>query len=322
MTAFVVIALVAAACRGRPPKSAAACDDGAKVHPFDASAQGGTTDVGDAGDGRDAGDARDAGDGRDLRDMRMASDAGVALSDAAAARPDFGIVWPKPDPEKQGDAQRALESARKKYETCRNYRDRGTLVEAFWQNPGDRTAWVAHFDTLFVRDKGLRFRFFDESGKMKFAIWRRGEKTIHYDFGRSEEMPYEQALYALMGVTRQVSSLVPALLYRTQHGGRQEICTPQFLGVSFTCGSPHCERILMECGRAESQDVLVIDEARASGASGGAGVIRRRESMFISRPGPEWELPQHATEDLTTYEPEFDIADAAPLIKELDKQPW
>jgi hypothetical protein len=181
-------------------------------------------------------------------------------------------VWPKPDPAKQEEAKSALEAAKKKHESCRNYRDRGALVAAFWENPGNRTTRVSRFDTLFVRDKGLRFRFFGESGKLEHAIWRRGDKTVRYSLGRSEETSYERALWAFMGVTSRTSSRVPALLYRTQHGGPQESCKPHFLGVSFTCGSATsggatCTRVLMECGRAETQDVWSSTTHRESSAA-------------------------------------------------------
>jgi hypothetical protein len=155
--------------------------------------------------------------------------------------------------------------------------------------------------------------------KLKFAVWRRGDKTLLYGLCQSEEMAYERSLWALMGVTRRISSLVPALLYRTQHGGPQENCSPHFLGVSFFCGSATsggatCTRVLMECGRAETQDVLVIDDA--------SGIIRRHESMSISRPSPAWQLPNSVSENVVTYDSEFDIADATSMIKELEKQPW
>ena len=156
---------------------------------------------------------------------------------------------------------------------------------------------------------------------MKFAVWRRGDKTLLYSLGQSEEMAYERSLWALMGVTRRISSLVPALLYRTQHGGPQESCSPHFLGVSFFCGSgtsgaATCARVLMECGRAESQDVVVIDDA--------SGIIRRRERMSILRssPSPTSDVPSHVNEAFSTYDSEFDVADTASMIKELDKQPW
>jgi hypothetical protein len=73
-------------------------------------------------------------------------------------------------------------------------------------------------------------------------------------------------------------------------------------------------RVLMECGRAETQDVLVIDDA--------SGIIRRHESMSISRPSPAWQLPNSVSENVVTYDSEFDIADATSMIKELEKQPW
>jgi hypothetical protein len=44
--------------------------------------------------------------------------------------------------------------------------------------------------------------------------------------------------------------------------------------------------------------------------------------MSISRPSPAWELPNAVSEAVVTYDSEFDIADAASLIKELEKQPW
>lgn len=219
-----------------------------------------------------------------------------------------------PTPNTAAAAGRILAPVIQRYATCRAYRDRGSLADTAWRG-GSRSTEIFRFDTAFVRDVGLRFRFFDERGHLKHAIWQHAGKILTWSMGnvRRSATP-EEAVDSLKGVTSFASSIVPSLLLgvRLLHGEEAVVDREPALTTS---ASP-----TIDCGRCSlivfglperRQFLFTIDEA--------AGVFRRSEALLRLEQGSSAGV--HSTDTLITYEPEFDF-DPLNVQAELETQPW
>jgi hypothetical protein len=112
-------------------------------------------------------------------------------------------------------AKTVLAKLEAKYAQCHTYRDRGTVVYMTWGAEGLAHSQIARFDTLFVRDRGLRFRHFDERGTLLYGVWARGNDVREWFLGStpaSRGASIENSMSALKGVTGLASWIAFALL--------------------------------------------------------------------------------------------------------------
>jgi hypothetical protein len=235
----------------------------------------------------------------------------MATGDGTQRR--FGFLWSDTTPSGLVP-QAVLDKVVARYAKCRNYRDRGTVVTTFWR-PRRSTVRAARFDTLFVRDVGFRFRFSDEQGRLKHAIWSRGQKTQSWSLGQVSEGAAEDASVAGRGVTSFTSQIVPGLLLgASPFSGERSFVrgTPSAAGTGPT-----------ECGKCwlvafgitgQWEDVFAVDESHL--------VLRRVQSVRLVSDDEEDGGAIFASDTAIFYEPQVDVPDEAPLVQELQVQPW
>ena len=147
------------------------------------------------------------------------------------------------------------------YGRCRTYRDKGSVIVKSWTV--DRTSHTAvrHFDTLFLRDRGLRFRTYSEDGERTDGIWLwDGRATVAFmDMTRSLDPSWGNVqgwLSGSRGVTHLVSAIVPNLLFGHQplawirDGREQPECNPEPV-YSKTVSYERDTGVLLRLGRNE-----------------------------------------------------------------------
>lgn len=209
----------------------------------------------------------------------------------------------------------ALEKVERRYGTIATYRDMGSTVKVT-RSASKRFVDVSFFDTLFLRNLGLRFRTYDEHRTPKYILWSYKGITLTWHVGTvSTAASVEEALAAVRGITNFISEIVPPLLE-----GRETIPTERdFLHETFalagtepSCGK--CFLFVLGSPSKHRQHVLTVDQNE--------GAIRRVQS-FITLPalagGEPHELVQ--AESVTIYQPNFATGDPG-LERELAEQPW
>jgi hypothetical protein len=243
------------------------------------------------------------------------------VSSPAAAKTDLSSLWTDVAPNSADSARRLLDPVMQRYGSCRSYRDRGTVIRSIMSGTGrKRPVELSRFDTLFVRDVGLRFRFHDEQGRLQAAIWRRGDETVTWQLGTATKArSIEDALTAMRGVTGLTSEVIPSLLMGipSLSGDRAVLSgDPSLAGTApASCGK--CWLLAFGSRSAPPQFLLTVDEDAKS--------IRRFQAAMVVRPRSELADEQAVSlgsESLINYEPEFDLADEATLARELAVQPW
>jgi hypothetical protein len=260
--------------------------------------------------------AASGSDGQPLR-------ANAAVDEAEPVR-----AWVAPKPDGDEEARERLATMRAAYAACRSYRDRGTVTSV---STATKREEVERFDTVFVRGVGLRFRYYEKDGPLRFGIWRRGDKTQEYFWGsaRDVDVPFERTTYALQGVTNRTSSLAPNLLY-----GIHSDCTAHLLDTAPPCST--CVRLLSDCGvrDPDSYTVLVVDSAsHAFARFESSHVIHPRKDeddssgitvhvQLADGSQPRFDPTPYLSEMVIAYEPEFDVADEEALRHELETPPW
>jgi hypothetical protein len=201
------------------------------------------------------------------------------------------------------------------YSRCRTYQDRGTVVVKTWSRNGEPFTFVNRFDTIFVRDRGLRFRYFEEDGTLNTAIWKLDGRAGKVWFGTARELDaskVESEMFALRGVTEFASWFVPSLLL-----GR---AMPLGDGPSYA-GSTclWCMDVAFRSSKQEVRRDLSLDLH--------ANVVRRLyeedtqprrvDNKYVSGPTPP---PIVRTETMILYDtPSFD-SDEGALIAEIQKE--
>jgi hypothetical protein len=236
----------------------------------------------------------------------------------AVPKTDPSSLWTDVAPNSGSAARRQLDPVVQRYGACRSYRDRGTLVgRVISGDAAKRPVEVSRFDTLFVRDVGLRFRFHDEQGRLQVAIWRRGDETVTWQLGTATKAPsIEDALTVTRGVTGLTSEVIPRLLMRIPaFSGDRAVLSgePGLAGTAPTsCGK--CWLLAFGSRTAPPQFLLTVDENARS--------IRRFQAAMVVRQGADGQAASFGSETLINYEPEFDLADEATLARELAVQPW
>jgi len=202
------------------------------------------------------------------------------------------------------------------YAHCQTYQDRGTVVLKMWTRDGSVFTVVNRFDTIFVRDRGFRFRYLDEDGMLIVSIWNWDGRAVKVWFSTSSEVDaskVEAQMWDISDITNFTSWFVPSLLFgRDMHLGDG----PSFVGTG-------CLWCLEVAFRAPEQDVTDLRlDLRAS-------VVRRidevdahprandSEEFFPGTAGS----PLVRIETLVLYDaPSFD-ADESVLIAEMQKGP-
>jgi len=244
-----------------------------------------------------------------------------AVSAPALAKSDLSSLWVDVRPNSGEAARRLLDPVVQRYGGCRSYRDHGTVVARMTSASGGSHAMeVSRFDTLFVRDVGLRFRFHDEQGRLRAAIWRRGDDTSMWHLGTTTKAPsIEHALAGARGVTGFASDIIPSLLMRLPvFTGEHAVLSgePGLAGTTSTsCGK--CWLLAFGSGTAPPQFLLTVDENARS--------IRRFQAAMVVHRAAEStdaQTTSFGSEHLISYEPEIDLADEAALVRELAVQPW
>ena len=144
-------------------------------------------------------------------------------------------------------AAAAFSNIKGKYGSCRTYRDRGTVLSTRWESDTSSSLVIGRFDTIFHRDRGLRFRYFDESGALRYAIWAHDGQIQRWYWGAvqspsTSSSPIMAAMFDLRGVTSLTSWIVPSMLYRQLPASN--VCGP-FEVESYEC--PKCTRVAFGC---------------------------------------------------------------------------
>ena len=227
-------------------------------------------------------------------------------------------------------ATSALTQVHIKFAHCRTYRDRGVVIGRSWEHDGVSSLAAHRFDTLFIRDRGLRFRYLKEDGRMTYAVWALGDRIETWSDGFVEVLSASKTSVAdvmsnMRGGTGFASWFVPQLLY-----GRPTQCSqgPWYAGwihcptcpeVAFRSPSQHTTTVLSLDLRTSvvrrfywMRDLSEEDNHAAEQADGRITVI-----------GPgERKIDLARVESLILYEaPEFDV-DESVLVSDLDKRPW
>jgi hypothetical protein len=253
------------------------------------------------------------------------SDRGPDTFASSEATKPLNAAWAAPLPGRDPEARASFDELRRAYASCRSYRDLGTVTSTF-RGAGHDHSKVERFDTIFVRGVGLRLRYYDEHDELRFGIWRRGDQTRDYFLGRATERTFDSAIASMQGVTNLVSGFAPRFLYSSQRNAK---CTQRMLETAAPCAS--CVRLLSDCGRTETYDVLVIDSVTHA--------LHRFESTDVMRPDPAeheetlrvlnldpaalpFDPTPYLSEDIIAYAPEFDVEDEDALRHEIETQPW
>lgn len=199
------------------------------------------------------------------------------------------------------EARVALRATSERYAKTPTYRDRGTIISTTW-SAGSSTTNVSRFETLFLRDHGLRFQFFNESGERRFVIWSIRGRTLFWHLQRIDEYSsLEEALRAARGVSQLSTATIPRML----------LGEPLFKQAPISGGSemPFCECINVFVPTPNGEAGVTIDTKQT--------LIRRFREVTRSN-----ELGgSEVTDTVTIYEPEFG-AQTAEAMRELESQPW
>jgi hypothetical protein len=176
--------------------------------------------------------------------------------------------------------------------------------------------FVHRFDTIFVRDRGLRFRYFEEDGRQTIALWRLDGRARQVWFGNASELDasqFESAMYGFRGVTELASWFVPSLLL-----GRAMPLGDGPTFVSSTC--LWCIDIAFRLPKNDVTRNLLLDMR--------TNVVRRLSEVeartvavddkFLSGPPLP---PIVRAETMILYDtPSFDLDEGA-LVAEIQKEP-
>jgi hypothetical protein len=133
-----------------------------------------------------------------------------AVADASGLRPGAKSAYIP-------EASDAFSEIADRYATCRTYEDRGQVMTVYPGPSGHMHVSLGRFDTIFIRNRGLRFRFFNELGTMIWAVWALDGKVSEWVWGSAQSLPGGQSLVdtiaPLRGATSLASWVVPSLLF-------------------------------------------------------------------------------------------------------------
>lgn len=165
------------------------------------------------------------------------------------------------EPSRTSEAAIAFVEVATKYAHCRTYRDRGTVVGTSWDRDGFAYSSVERFDTLFIRNRGLRFRYFDEAGNLLYGIRARGDDVEEWSGGSVSALKQppgtsvEYAMSSLKGVTGLASWVVFKLLIGLPPIPRPT-CGPLYAGA-VACAK--CPDVAFHCPSQGSAAIYTLD---------------------------------------------------------------
>jgi hypothetical protein len=241
-------------------------------------------------------------------------------------------LTPSSDPSSTSLASAAFAEVSNKYGHCRTYRDHGTVI-ATTSRRGTYDSIVGRFDTLFVRDVGIRFQYFDEEGRRIVGVWARGDELRKWFFDHVETPKGSllDTMSNLRGVTNVTSWVVPRLLYGSEFVP-QPLCGPWEATNHVPCAK--CPSVAFRCPSQQAAVALsldlrsdivrryyrVLDSPVAPATDPLVTVLPAADSGKERGRAPDGEMER--TETLVLYDaPELDV-DEAEAVQELQKQPW
>ena len=236
--------------------------------------------------------------------------------------------FPKLDATKTQEAVTTLARIETKYGSCSTYRDHGITIDALDSSFGSS---VGRFDTLFVRNRGLRFRYFDESGALLYGIWSRGDQTTEWERGatRSPAAPVANEMASLKGVTAFASWVVFKLLTQLPPVSPGPSCGPWY---SDNPSCARCANVVFRCSPQGFTSAYMLDSRAdvvrrfyfwdaANSSDGGDPLVAELPSATPSRTEHR-RTDSPKTETAIMYDSiEFD-GDEIALAAELDRKPW
>jgi hypothetical protein len=200
-----------------------------------------------------------------------------------------------------------------RYATCRTYKDRGQVMIVYPTQSGHVHVTLNRFDTIFVRNRGFRFRFFNELNMMTWAVWALNGQIFEWMWGDARSLPAEQSLVddiaALRGATSLTSWVVPNLLF-----GLLKPESAPIYGSENNVLCDRCPMVLFHEPGNDSPMTLTLDLR--------AGVVRRfsvGEVKFDEKIASE---PSVQSEVRIFYEsPQLNIEESA-IRADLERRPW
>jgi hypothetical protein len=225
-------------------------------------------------------------------------------------------VWKTPEARTLNDGRETARKIAGAYAGFRNYEDRGFV---FAWNPAAYAdhATVTRFDTVFVRGTGLRFRYLDEQGRLRAAIWWQGHTITTWSAGVEDAETLgdaEEQIDGLIragrriaGITEQTSLLVPALLT-----SRKALNEDALYLESAQAGCETCVRLLSGSQSEHVQNAIVADAT--------TGLLYRLTVTMELDPEPG--RSPATLENAISYEPRWNVPDSEDLAAKIAKRPW
>jgi hypothetical protein len=253
--------------------------------------------------------------------------AAASLLACAAGRDGGGVTMRAPGRSFDSTAQAiaAFDEITTRYATCRTYRDRGEVVVTSWSGSEEKPSSVGRFDTIFVRDRGLRFRYFAESGELRYGFWAVGDAITELAWGsvtHFQKLPLVDAMFSLKGVTSLASWVVPNLLY-----GRLKPHSAASPGPENNAACNKCPSVTFY--------QAVEDQTMTFNLDLGVDVVRRFR-LLVAKPATDAmkRAAEIGTDDLPNADaltrtetrifydsPQLNVDESA-LRAELEAQPW
>jgi hypothetical protein len=247
---------------------------------------------------------------------------------ACAAGPDGGVAATRAPDRSFDSAARAIaafDEIATRYAKCRTYRDRGEVIVTSWSGSEEKPSSVGRFDTIFVRDRGLRFRYFAESGELRYGFWAVGDTITELSWGsltHFAKLPIVDAMFNLKGVTSLASWVVPNLLY-----GRLRPHSAANLGPENNAACNKCPSVTFY-QPAEGQTMTLNLDLRVD--------VLRRFQLLVANPAidemkraaeigtddlPKSDVPTRIQMRIFYDSPQVDVDESA-LRGELEAPPW
>lgn len=222
-------------------------------------------------------------------------------------------------PNSAATASQVLNAAIQRYRTVRTYRDHGVIL-SIQRGATIRSTAVHYFDTVFVRDHGLRLRLFDERREVTDIVWVHGDSAEIWRSGSiAHPLAVPTALATAKATFSFASELVPSLLLGLRPLDSEYAAIGREIGTA-GIGMPPCGKcwnVAFGSRLGGRQHAITIDAERAE--------VRRLTSFtrFATERPEATDLEQVANEDVVLYEPEFDLeAQVDDLIREVETRPW
>lgn len=192
-------------------------------------------------------------------------------------------------------------------------------------------ARVHRFDTLFVRDRGLRFRYFHEDGRPKLIVWAIGDEVRLWSYGElgSRNRSLQEEMYAFRGVTSWSSWVISQLLFGAPLPPKPT-CDVLYEGTYFASCAP-CPNVTFRCPPNANTTVTLSIDLRSDTmrryffrveAEGEERRSETRDPLVTIFGEASADLVSGGLEAMILYDsPECD-GNEAELLEELQRRPW